>query len=110
MRGRVAFDRLSVAAADQRRGDDLALAASMSAADDRAFFTSIEPAGRPSLAGSQPGSVIAAAPRPRATIVQTLAERRRGRFMGGAGSGDGTSDQYWSELMTSPPLRVASFW
>jgi hypothetical protein len=91
-RGRGAFNRVSVAAADQRRrGDDLALAASMSAADDRAFFTSIEPAGRPSLGGSQPGSAIAAAPRPSATIMQTAAERRRGRFMGCAGSWDRTS-------------------
>jgi hypothetical protein len=86
-RGRSVFDRVGVAAADQRRpGDDLALAASMSAADDRAFFTSIEPAGRPSLGGSQPGSASAAAPRPSATIMQTVAERRRGRFMGGASS------------------------
>ena len=94
-------------------GDDLALAlaASMSAADDRAFLTSIEPAGRPSPAGSHPGSTIAAAPRPSETNMQTVTERTRGRFMAGAGSWDRTSsDQYWSELTTSPPLRVASFW
>jgi hypothetical protein len=89
---RGAFNRVSVAAADQcRRGDALALAASMSAAEDRVFFTSIEPAGRPSLGGPQPGSAIAMAPRPTAKIMQTAAEKRRGRFMGGAGSWDRTS-------------------
>jgi hypothetical protein len=91
-RGRGAFNRVSVAAADQRRrGDDLALAASMSAADDRAFFTSIEPAGRPWLEGSHPESAIAVAPRMNAMIMHAPAGRGRRRFMGGAGSWHRTS-------------------
>ena len=63
---------LNVAAADQcRRGDDLALSASMSAADFRVFFTSIEPAGRPSLGGLAARECRRRRPRPSATIIQT---------------------------------------
>jgi hypothetical protein len=69
------FDRVGVAAADQRRrGDDLALAASMSAADERAFFTSIEPAG-PRSGARSPG---APSPRPPGRARRSSRRRRRG--------------------------------